>query len=122
MDPIKTSPSRKTRVSYQALHISHNHDVLIHAVIRMALISVGEEITLFKSRSTFPCIGRLVVVYQRPLLFFCRRKLVGVFPGCKQEWDKIRHIVTQEIILEVVDFSDFLFSVSVLLRKARINL
>jgi hypothetical protein len=27
--------------------------------------------------------------------------------GCKQEWDKIRHIITQGVILEVVDFSDF---------------
>ena len=101
------SPSGKTRVPYQALHISHHDHVLIVAGIRMELLSVGEKIALFKSRSAFPCVGRLVVIYQRPLLFFCRRKLVGVFSGCKQEWDKIRHIITQGIILGAVDFSDF---------------
>jgi hypothetical protein len=101
------SSSRKTRVPYQALHISHHHHVLIVAGIRMALLSVGKKIALFKRRSTFPCIGWLVVIYQRPLLLFCRRKLVGVFSGCKQERYKIRHIITQGIILLAVDFSDF---------------
>jgi hypothetical protein len=73
----------------------------------MALISVCEEIALFKGRSTPPCIGRLVVVYQCHLLFFWRKKLVVVFSGCKQEWDKIRQIVTEGIILEAVDLFDF---------------
>jgi len=91
----------------QALHILHHHHVLIVAGIRTAHISVGEKIALFESRSTLPCVGRLVVINQRPLLFFIRRKMVGVFSCCKQEWDKIRHSTTQGIILEIVDFSGF---------------
>ena len=99
---------KSRRVPYQALHISQNHHALIVSGIRMALISVVEKIALFKSRSTLACIGRLVVIYQCPLLFFYRRKLIGVFTGCKQEWDEIRHIVTQGIILEAADLFDFL--------------
>jgi hypothetical protein len=68
----------------------------------MPLISVGEKIALFEGRSKLPCVGRLVVVYQYHLLFFWRRKLVVVFAGCKQEWDTIRQVITQGIILEAV--------------------
>jgi len=118
-----------TSKPYQALHISYHGSLLVSewhwyqngTGIRMALVSVGEKIALFKSSSPLACKGRLVVIYQRLLLFFCRRKVVGVFSGCKQEWDKIRRIITQGIIIEAVGFSDipsrYQFCYENLLRK-----
>ena len=97
---------KKSPLSYQQRHIQSHHDLVISGRISRTL-SVGEKVALFESWSSLPCIGRLVVIYQCPLLFFWRRKLMVVFSGCNQKWYKIRHIITQAVILDAIYFVGF---------------